>query len=58
MSDLDEQGLSMRLWVCAAVGALALHLGGVALAVAHLRTEALTKGELHPLDTVGTTFDR
>lgn len=27
-------------------------------AVAHLRTEALTKGELHPLDTVGTTFDR
>ncbi|HEV7774503.1 MAG TPA: DUF1330 domain-containing protein [Conexibacter sp.] len=27
-------------------------------AIAHLRTEALTKGELHPLDTVGTTFDR
>jgi protein TonB len=31
----------MRLWVCAAVGALALHLGGVALAVAHLRTDGL-----------------
>jgi uncharacterized protein (DUF1330 family) len=27
-------------------------------AIAHLRTEALAKGELHPLDTVGTTFDR
>ena len=27
-------------------------------AIAHLRTEALAKGELHPLDTVGSTFDR
>ena len=27
-------------------------------AIAHLRTEALAKGELHPLDTLGTTFDR
>ena len=27
-------------------------------AIAHLRSEALTQGELHPLDTVGTTFDR
>jgi periplasmic protein TonB len=34
-----EQKSSRRLWVFAAVGALALHLGGVALAVAHLRTD-------------------
>src|SRR5262249_35617909 len=33
-----EQKSSRRLWVFAAVGALALHLGGAALAVAHLRT--------------------
>ena len=34
-----EQKPSRRLWVLAAVGALALHLGGAALAVAHLRTD-------------------
>ncbi|HEU4701932.1 MAG TPA: DUF1330 domain-containing protein [Conexibacter sp.] len=28
------------------------------LAIAHLRTEALTNGELHPLDTLVVTFDR
>jgi periplasmic protein TonB len=40
MSDLDiEQKPSRRLWVLAAVAALALHLGGVALAIAHLRTD-------------------
>src|ERR1700759_3998646 len=40
MSDLAfEQTFSRRLWFFAAVGALALHLGGVALAVAHLRTD-------------------
>src|ERR1700694_743341 len=39
MSELDtEQKPSRRLWILAAVGALALHLGGGALAVAHLRT--------------------
>jgi uncharacterized protein (DUF1330 family) len=27
-------------------------------AIAHLRTEALTRGELHPLDTMAATFDR
>ncbi len=27
-------------------------------AIAHLRTEALAKGELHPLDTLGAAFDR
>jgi TonB family protein len=42
MSDLDtEPKPSRRLWIFAAVGALALHLGGVALAVAHLRTDDL-----------------
>jgi protein TonB len=34
-----EQKSSRRLWIFAAVGALVLHLGGVALAVAHLRTD-------------------
>jgi periplasmic protein TonB len=42
MSELDtEPKSSRRLWIFAAVGALALHLGGVALAVAHLRTDDL-----------------
>src|SRR5260221_1051913 len=37
MPDLDtEQKPSRRLWILAAVGALALHIGGVALAIAHL----------------------
>jgi outer membrane biosynthesis protein TonB len=40
MSDFDiEQKPSRRLWILAALAALALHLGGVALAVAHLRTD-------------------
>jgi periplasmic protein TonB len=40
MPDLErEQKPSRRLWVFAALGALALHIGGVALAVAHLRTD-------------------
>lgn len=38
MSDLDtEQKPSRRLWILAAVGALALHLGCGALALAHLQ---------------------
>jgi TonB family protein len=38
MSDLDtERRPSRRLWIAAAVAALALHLGGAALAVAHLQ---------------------
>jgi protein TonB len=40
MPDPDtEQKPSRRLWVLAALGALALHIGGVALAIAHLRTD-------------------
>jgi periplasmic protein TonB len=40
MTDTDlEQKPSRRLWVLAAVAALALHLGGAALAVAHLRAD-------------------
>ena len=39
MSDLDEQKPSRRLWIFAGATALALHLGGVALAVAHLQTD-------------------
>jgi protein TonB len=39
MSGLDtEQKPSRRLWILAGMGALALHIGGAALAVAHLRT--------------------
>jgi periplasmic protein TonB len=39
MSDLDgEQRPARRLWIIAAVVALALHLGGAALALAHLRS--------------------
>jgi len=39
MPDLDgEPKPSRRLWICAALIALALHVGGAALAVAHLRT--------------------
>jgi protein TonB len=42
MPDLDlEQKPSRRLWTIAAAAALALHLGGAALAVAHLRNEDL-----------------
>ncbi len=37
MSDLDNEARSSRrLWIFAGLGALALHLGGAALAVAHL----------------------
>jgi protein TonB len=35
----DEQRPSRRLWIFAAVTALALHAGGAALAIAHLQTE-------------------
>jgi TonB family protein len=39
MSGLDtEQEPSRRLWILAGIAALALHIGGAALAVAHLRT--------------------
>jgi TonB family protein len=39
MSGLDtERRPSRRLWIFAGLGALALHVGGAALAVAHLRT--------------------
>lgn len=40
MRDLEtEQKPSRRLWILAALGALALHVGGGALAVAHLRVD-------------------
>ena len=35
----DELRPSRKLWILAAVAALALHLGGAALALAHLRTD-------------------
>jgi protein TonB len=39
VSGLDEQKPRRRLWVFAAVAALALHAGGAALAIAHLQTD-------------------
>jgi len=39
LTGLDEQRPSRRLWIFAAVIALALHAGGAALAIAHLQTE-------------------
>ena len=39
MSKLDEQKPSRWLWVLAAVAALALHVGGAALAISHLQAE-------------------
>jgi protein TonB len=40
MSDLESEQKPFRgLWVLAAVGALAIHLGGAALAIAHLQTD-------------------
>ena len=39
MSDLGEQKTSRRLWIFAGVCALALHVGGAALAISHLQAE-------------------
>jgi periplasmic protein TonB len=39
MSDIDEQRPSRRLWIFAAVVALALHAGGAALAIVHLQAD-------------------
>ena len=39
MSEFDEQKPSRRLWMFAAVVALALHVGGAALAIVHLQTD-------------------
>src|SRR3954469_12125356 len=36
---IDEQKTSRRLWVFAGVCALALHVGGAALAISHLQAE-------------------
>jgi periplasmic protein TonB len=49
MSELDtEPKPSRRLWIFAAVGALVLHLGGAALAIAHLQNDDLD-------DSLGTS---
>jgi TonB family protein len=39
VSELDDHRPSRRLWIFAAVIALALHIGGAALAIAHLQAE-------------------
>ena len=48
MTDFEEQKTSRRLWIGAAIVAVVLHVGGAALAVAHLRTD-------DPDDSVGTS---
>jgi periplasmic protein TonB len=54
MPNLDsEQRPSRRLWFLAALGALALHVGGVALAIAHLRTDDLDDSLGAPAIEVG-----
>jgi periplasmic protein TonB len=39
LTGLEEQKTSRQLWISAAVVALVLHIGGAALAIAHLQTE-------------------
>ena len=54
MSDLDtEQKPSRRLWIFAGLSALALHLGGGALAVAHLRDVDLDESLGAPAIEIG-----
>jgi protein TonB len=49
MSDLDSERKSpVRLWIMAAVAAVALHVGGAALAISHLQTD-------DPDDSIGET---
>src|SRR3979411_2559223 len=54
MSSLDtEQKPSRRLWIFAGLGALALHVGGGALAVAHLRANDLDESLGAPAIEIG-----
>jgi protein TonB len=54
MPDLDtEQKPSRRLWVLAALGALALHIGGGALALSHLQTDDLDESLGAPAIEIG-----
>jgi protein TonB len=54
MINLDsEQAPSRRLWILAAVGALILHVGGGALAVAHLQTDDLNESLGAPAIEIG-----
>jgi periplasmic protein TonB len=48
-----EQKPSRRLWIFASLGALALHLGGGALAIAHLRTDDLDQSLGAPAIEIG-----
>jgi periplasmic protein TonB len=54
MINLDsERAPSRRLWILAAVGALVLHVGGGALAVAHLQTDDLDESLGAPAIEIG-----
>src|SRR5450432_3802237 len=53
MPELAEQKPSRRLWILAGLAALALHVGDVALAVAHLRTDDLDNSLGAPAIEIG-----
>src|SRR2546430_10247224 len=53
-----SQAPSRRLWILAAVGALALHVGGGALAVAHLQTDDLDESLGAPAIEIGLELMR
>src|SRR5260370_4711769 len=54
MSDPDTESRSpRRLWIIAGLGALALHLGGAALAVAHLNSADLDEDLGAPAIEIG-----
>jgi TonB family protein len=57
MSDIDtEQKPSRRLWILAGVGALALHFGCAALAIAHMQTDDLDDSLGAPAIEIGFEF--
>lgn len=54
MPDIDtDRKSSRRLWIFAAMGALALHVGGAALAITHLRTDDLDDSVGAPAIEIG-----
>ena len=54
MSDLAlEQQPSRRLWILAGLTALALHIGGAALAFAHLRNDDIDESLGAPAIEIG-----
>jgi TonB family protein len=57
VTGLDEQKPSRRLWIAAAVIALALHVGGAALAIAHLQTEVVESDDAVGASAIEVGFE-